>query len=139
MSATRATPIGGTGLPYDATTCQTTIVIPDQFTGKFDAPGAFIEPSYRGGCKRSSRTTSPPARPRAVTMANILQSCFGGSSEPWTGGHPQCGYDVVAGHVPPVGNIYNPGDSIQRLVQYPYGNILTSTPFNAYLALDFKL
>ncbi len=131
-------PNGGTGLPYDATTCQNTIVIPDQFTGKFDAPGAFIEPSYLAMQAQLSYDVSTSATAR-LTMANILQSCFGGSSEPWTGGRPQCGYDVVAGHVPPVGNIYNPGDSIQRLVQYPYGNILTSTPFNAYLALDFKL
>ena len=49
------------------------------------------------------------------------------------------GYDVVAGHIPPVGNIYNPGDTIQRLVQYPYGNIITATPFNMYFGLDFKL
>jgi hypothetical protein len=81
----------------------------------------------------SSRTSA------RLTLANILQSCFGGSQEPWTGGRPQCGYDVVQGHIPPVGNIYNPGDTIQRLVQYPYGNILTATPFNMYLALDFKL
>ncbi|MDQ6768225.1 MAG: hypothetical protein M3Z41_10495, partial [Candidatus Eremiobacteraeota bacterium] len=129
---------GGTGLPYDATTCVNTIVIPDQFTGRFDAPGAFVEPSYLAmhgqvSYAFSSRTTA------RLTMANIVQSCFGGSTEPWTGGRPQCGYDVVAGHIPPVGNIYNPGDAIQRLVQFPYGNVLTATPVNMYFTLDVKL
>ena len=89
-----------------------------------------------GACFRNGLSTQETAR---LSFANIIQSCFGGSTEPWTGGRPQCGYDVVQGHVPPVGNIYNPGDTIQRLVQYPYGNILTATPFNMYLTLDFKL
>jgi hypothetical protein len=85
-----------------------------------------------------SYALSPRATARA-TLANIFSSCFGGSQEPWTGGNHQCGYDVIAGHVPPVGNIYNPGDSIQRLVQYPYGNLFTTSPFNAYFSLDLKL
>ena len=129
---------GGTGLPYDAPSCVSTIVIPDQFTNVFDVPGAFLEPSFLNVNAQLSYDVTPRATLRA-TFANILQSCFGGSTEPWTGGKPQCGYDVVAGHIPPVGNIYNPGDSIQRLVRYPYGNILTATPFNMYVTLDFKL
>jgi len=129
---------GGTGLPYDATTCASTIVIPDQFSGQFDVPGAFLEPSYFNVNAQLSYDVTSRATAR-LSFANIIQSCFGGSTEPWTGGRPQCGYDVIQGHVPPVGNIYNPGDTIQRLVQYPYGNILTATPFNMYLTLDFKL
>ena len=129
---------GGVGVPYDATTCFNTMVIPDQFTGNFDSPGAFVEPSFFTINAQLSYDLTSRATAR-VTFANILQSCFGGSAEPWTGGKPQCGYDVLPGHIPPVGNIYNPGDSIQRLVQYPYGNILTATPFNMYFTLDFKL
>lgn len=129
---------GGSGLPYDAPTCQNTIVIPDQFTGQFDSPGAFVEPSYLAVHAQVSYEVSPRAIAR-LTMTNIVQSCFGGTQEPWTGGRPQCGYDVVQGHIPPVGNIYNPGDSIQRLVRYPYGNILTATPFNMFFTIDFQM
>ena len=49
------------------------------------------------------------------------------------------GYDVLPGHIPPVGNIYNPGDPIQRIVKYPYGTLLSAQPFNAYVNLEFKL
>ncbi len=38
-----------------------------------------------------------------------------------------------------MGNVYNPGDAIQRLVKYPYGNLFSTQPFNAYFNLDFKL
>ena len=129
---------GGVGRPYDATTCTNTIVIPDQFTGRFDAPGAFVEPSFLNVNAQIGYAIAPRVTAH-ITLANIVQSCFGGSVEPWTGGRPQCGYDVVQGHIPPVGNIYNPGDSIQRLVAYPYGNILTATPFNLYAGVDIKL
>jgi len=133
-------PFGGSGAPYDATSCANTIVIPDQITGKFDTPGSFLEPSLLAMDAQVSYDFTPRTTAR-LTLANIMQSCFGGSVEPWTNGRTPCGYDVVQGHIPPVGNIYNPGDSIQRLVQYPYGygNIPTTTAFNAYLALDFKL
>jgi hypothetical protein len=117
-----------------------TIVIPDQITGKFDMPGSFLEPSLLAMDAQVAYDFTPRTTGR-LTLANIMQSCFGGSVEPWTSGGRPCGYDVVQGHIPPVGNIYNPGDPIQRLVQYPYGygNIPTTTAFNAYLALDFKL
>ena len=133
-------PFGGSGAPYDATSCVNTIVIPDQITGKFDTPGAFLEPSLLAMDAQVSYDLTPRTTAR-LTLANIMQSCFGGSVEPWTSGRTPCGYDVVQGHIPPVGNIYNPGNPIQRLVQYPYGygNIPTTTAFNAYLALDFKL
>ena len=131
-------PHGGTGLPYDATTCVNTIVIPDQITGKFDAIGAFLEPSYIGLHAQLSYDVSPRTTIQA-TFANILSSCFGGSNEPWVIGVHQCGYDVVQGHIPAVGNIYNPGDSIQRLVQYPYGNLFSTSPFNMFVNVNFKL
>jgi hypothetical protein len=74
-----------------------------------------------------------------ATLANIYSSCFGGTREPWLIGVHQCGYDVIQGHLIPVGNIYNPGDTIQRLVQYPYGNLFTTSPFNAFLSVNVKL
>lgn len=133
-------PNGGMGNAYDATTCTNTIVIPDQFTGKFDQPGTFTEPSYLALHAQVGYELSTSTKVR-LTMTNILTRCFGGSSEPWTqgvGGNT-CGFDVIPGHVPPVGNIYNPGDAIQRYVQYPYGNLFSAAPFNAYFNVEFKL
>jgi hypothetical protein len=131
-------PYGGTGLPYDATSCATTIVIPDQVTGKFDAIGAFTEPSFLSLNAQISYDVSPRISVDA-TLANIYSSCFGGSNEPWLIGVHQCGYDVIPGHLVPAGNIYNPGDTIQRLVKYPYGNLLTPAPFNAFFNVNFKM
>ena len=131
-------PFGGAGLPYDATTCATAIVIPDQYTGKFDSIGAFVEPSYVGLHAQITYDVSPRISVDA-TLANIYSSCFGGSNEPWLVGVHQCGYDVIQGHLVPVGNIYNPGDTIQRLVKYPYGNLFTTSPFNAFVNVNFKL
>jgi hypothetical protein len=131
-------PYGGTGLPYDATTCFNTLVIPDQYTGKFDAPGAFIEPSYIGLNAQLTYDISPRVSANAA-FANIYGSCFGGSNEPWVVGVHQCGYDVIPGHLLPAGNIYNPGDTIQRLVQYPYGNLFTTSPFQMFFNVNFKM
>lgn len=75
-----------------------------------------------------------------LTLSNIYARCAGGDSLPWTvGGGHTCGYDVIPGHIPPVGNIYNPGDTIQRLVQFPYGNLFSTQPFNAYFNVSVKL
>jgi hypothetical protein len=131
-------PYGGTGLPYDATTCAETMVIPDLFTGKFDAPGAFLEPSYLGVHARLQYDFSPRVSLDA-NFANIFGSCFGASNEPWIVGVHQCGYDVIPGHLVPAGNIYNPGDTIQRIVQYPYGNLFTTSPFQMFFDLNFKM
>lgn len=131
-------PNGGSGNAYDATTCTGTLVIPDQFTGNFDSPGTFTEPSYFAMSAQLSYEMSTHTKLR-LTLTNIATSCFGGSKEPWTGVSNTCGYDVVPGHVPPVGNFYNPGDTIQRFVQYPYGNLFSTFPFNGYLNVEFKM
>jgi hypothetical protein len=131
-------PRGGTGNPYDATTCQNTIFIPDQFTGNFDTPGAFREPSFLTAHVQVAYDLSSRATLK-VNLLNVYARCFGGDSLPWTSGGRTCGYDVLPGHIPPVGNIFNPGDAIQPIVRYPYGNLLSAQPFNAYADIEFKL
>jgi hypothetical protein len=132
-------PHGGTGNPYDATTCLNTITIPDQFTGNFDTPGAFREPSFLTAHVQVAYELSSRATVTA-NFLNVYARCFGGDSLPWTQSDSRtCGYDVLPGHIPPVGNIYNPGDPIQRVVKYPYGTLLSAQPFNAYVNLEFKL
>ena len=134
-------PFGGTGAPYNAPTCTGTIFIPDQVTGNFDSPGAFREPSQltanlQVAYRATERTTF------RLTAVNLYLQCFGGSGEPWNVSDRRfCGYDVLPGHVPPVGNIYNPGDTIQRIVQYPYGieQLAQPSPANLYLNIEVKL
>jgi hypothetical protein len=131
-------PHGGTGNPYDAPTCTNTIFIPDQFTGNFDTPGAFREPSFLTAHVQVAYDLSSRATLK-VNLLNVYARCFGGDSLPWTSGGRTCGYDVLPGHIPPVGNIFNPGDAIQPIVRYPYGNLLSAQPFNAYADIEFKL
>ena len=132
-------PAGGTGNPYDAPTCTGNLVIPDPVTGRFDAPGAFIAPSrftmhMQFGYDLNPRTTL------RLTMANVIDRCFGGTSEPWkVGGTTYCQYGIDSASLPAAGNFYNPGDTIQRFVQFPYDPVTGTQPFNAFLTLDIKL
>lgn len=134
-------PFGGTGSPYNAQTCGGTIFIPDQVSGNFDTPGAFREPSQLSANLQIAYRASDRATLR-LTVVNLYVDCHGGDSLPWTlSDRRLCGYDVLPGHVAPVGNIYNPGNTIQRLVQYPYGVLQQAqpSPLNAYLNVEVRL
>jgi hypothetical protein len=134
-------PFGGSGTPYDATTCTSTLFIPDQVTGNFDSLGAFREPSQLSANLQVAYRASDRATLR-LTVVNLYERCYGGDKMPWTlDDRRLCGYDVLPGHIPPVGNIFNPGDTIQRVVQYPYGILQQAqpSPLNAYLNLEVKL
>jgi hypothetical protein len=139
VSSDNRYPFGGTGTGYDATTCTGTLVIPDQYTGNFDTPGAFREPNLFAihaqlGYELSSKTNL------RLTLTNIYTRCSGGSAEPWvTSNGYTCGYDFLQGHVPPAGNIHNPTDPIQPIVRYPYGAAISAQPFNAYMDVEFKI
>ncbi len=133
-------PPGSTsGNPYDATTCSGTMIIPDQFSGNFDAPGAFREPSFFSGHAQIGYEASSSVSYK-LTLVNLFVTCSGGDALPWTkDAVGACGYDTISGHVPPVGNIYNPGDPIQRLVKYPYGNAFTKQPIDAIFNVTVRL
>jgi hypothetical protein len=87
-----------------------------------------------------------------VTMANLLQSCFGGQQTRFTyfGGNNVCLYTNLVGgpSTPPVGNAYNPGANVQTFLKYPYEpyfgsyNDLSSSlnsPFNIYFSAKVKI
>jgi hypothetical protein len=141
-------PAGSTGTPADATTCGGSLVIPDTYTGKFDGIGAFIEPSEVNlGMQIGFEATSRVAY--QINLQNIVNSCFGGSKEPWTLNDSHvCGYGVINGNIPPVGNFYNPGTPIQQFVKYPYFPFTYSSlnglngytvPFSATFNVQIKL
>ncbi len=139
---------GGAG--FDALSCASTIVIPNPYTKTFDQPGAFVNPT-QFLMNLQVRYDVSPKITLIGTFANLVNRCFGGSKEAWTIANSNvCSYGILntAGVIPPVGNVYNPGASIQPFLQYPYGAYLgavnvdgnsTLQPFNFYLEARIKL
>lgn len=141
------------GAPYDASTCMSTtssnLVIPNQYTGHFDALGAFRQPSQLLAHLRLSYDVTPKATV-TLTMANLLNTCFGGQQTKFTyllNSHV-CSYGNLQNFVAPVGNMYNPGDNVQTFLRYPYEptfgvyNDQTSSlnmAFTAYLSLRIRM
>jgi hypothetical protein len=118
----------GGGSPYDAMTCAGTLGggIPDQYTHAFDSLGAFRGPSQL----QAHLGISYEATPRTtfvVNLVNLVNTCFGGSNEPWTN-QPNTPHNRVCSYTlpgvglgtPSVGNVFNPGSTFQQQIQYPY-------------------
>jgi hypothetical protein len=141
-------PAGAGG--FDAMNCAAVITIPNQYTGVFDQPGAFVNPNQFLMNLQISYEVSPKIT-LTGTFANIVNTCWGGSKEAWTVNDPNvCSYGInnSAGFVYPVGNVYNPGATIQPFVKYPYEQYLspvnvdgfsTKMPFNFYLQAQIKM
>jgi len=92
-------------------------------------------------------------------LANIFNTCWGGSTEPWTynSNGSVCSYDLgggngAGGEILPVGNDYNPaghnGSVIEPNVKYPYGPVFgpfnqdgnsQSSPFNFFVTATVKI
>jgi hypothetical protein len=143
---------GGTGNPADALTCgsaatnpallPTKIAVPDPVTGQFDNLGAFRAPNQLLMHMQISYDVSPRAA-LTLNLANIVDTCSGGTSMPWTrfANNKVCGY-TLPGYGAPLSygaNFYNPGSTFQPMVQYPYQENPTVGVFNAGLLLKIKL
>jgi hypothetical protein len=133
---------GGTGNPFDALTCTGRIPTPDPYTGQFDNLGAFRLPNQILMHMQLSYDVSPRVA-LTLNLANIVNQCSGGTSEPWThlASNKVCGY-VLPGYGAPLpygSNFYNPGATFQPMLQYPYQENPTIAPFNAYLGVKIKL
>ena len=106
------------GAPYDAQTCPGYLTGPDPYTGTFDTPGQFVEPSQilanLGITYEANKRLSFSA-----TVVNLWGTCFGGTREAWTFGNSKtsCWYGAATGVQ--AGNFYNPGNSFQTQA-YPY-------------------
>jgi outer membrane receptor protein involved in Fe transport len=116
------------GAPYDASACDTSLVIPNQFTKKFDGIGQFVEPNQFALHLQLSYDVN-----RRITVvanfANIFTNCWGGSKVPFAIGGA-CGYSSQAsGSINSIGNAYNPGNTVQPAARYPYWPIFGSYPF----------
>ncbi len=139
---------------YDAQSCGALTAIPDTYTGNFDGLGAFTQPNNIAMNMQLSYDVSPRVQ-LVGTLANIFNTCWGGTTAPWTSGNGNvCGYTTggFGSEIFPVGNIYNPaghnGSIIQPIVKYPYGPLFgpfnqdgtsTKTPFQFYVTAKIKL
>ena len=139
---------------YDAQSCGQLTAIPDTYTGNFDGLGAFTQPNNIAMNMQLSYDVSPRLQ-LVGTLANIFNTCWGGTTAPWTSSNGNvCGYNVggFGSEILPVGNVYNPaghnGSIIQPLVKYPYGPLFgpfnqnsnsTKGPFQFYITAKIKL
>ena len=73
------------GHPFNANnpSCAATLSIPDPYTGQFDGIGAFREPAQLLGHLQIAYDLSPRVT-ASVTLANLLQTCFGGQHTAFT-------------------------------------------------------
>jgi hypothetical protein len=145
---------------YNAIACGALSAIPDTYTGVFDQPGAFTQPNLIAMNLQVNYEVSPRLA-LTGTLTNIFNTCWGGSTEPWTVtdgnvcSYAASGYQQgYAGEIQPVGNMYNPagypGSVVQPLVKYPYGaqfgpaspnttNGSIKFPFQFYVTAKIKL
>ncbi len=129
--------------------------IPNPQTGVFDSFGAFRQPSQLNFGVQLGYQLSPRVKAN-VLLANLINACFGGSSEPWTKQWPPNGY--TCGYIDNfyyVSNFYN-GSSPHDLKangvplnpafaqSYTPGYADTNAfvlpnPFNAYLQFNITI
>jgi hypothetical protein len=125
------------GSPYDVTNCGGTIAIPDPLTKNFDGLGAFVAPNEAQLHLQIAYDISPKIT-LVASLTNIVNTCWGGTAVPFAVNHA-CGYFALTGGVAPIGNLYNPGDTIQPYVSSPYVPGFAGFPFNAYFEARIKL
>jgi hypothetical protein len=131
------------------------LFIPNPQTGVFDSFGMFRQPSQLNFSLQIGYQLSPRVKVNAL-LANLVNACFGGSSEPWTKQFPPnsytCGYadnfyyvsnfyngaspnDIRANGVP-----LNPAFAQSYTPAYADTNAITlPNPFNAYLQFNITL
>jgi hypothetical protein len=128
------------GAPYDQTRCGALAAIPNQYTKRFDNVGAFVSPNQL--LLHAQVTYDVNKRITLVgNFANIVNRCWGGTKVAFAVNHA-CNYTSTfgAGSGPqPIGNQYNPGDSLQPFLATPYNPTFPGFPFNMYFEARIKL
>ncbi len=138
----------GGGAPYDAQSCTGSLTAPNPYTGRFDTPGQFVEPSQLlanigiGYQVRKNVTLN-------LLAVNVFGTCFGGSKQAWTnaGNRIGCWYSSGSGYQ--AGNFYNPGNALSPLA-LPYSPVIGQIngqqsyatnvqPFTLVLSAQIKL
>jgi len=128
------------GAPFDAGTCAANAVIPNSFSGRFDNIGAFVAPNV---IQFHTQVTYDVNKRVSLVgnFANLINRCWGGTKVPFAVNHA-CGYVATygAGAGPqPIGNGFNPGDSLQPLLVTPYAPAFPGFPLNLSVEARIKL
>jgi hypothetical protein len=139
----------------DYQTCSSSIAIPNPYTGQFDGLGQYRNPwelnlGAQIGYDISTRIHA------SVLLANIFNTCFGGSAEPWTAAYAPnsviCSYvpnSTYIGNQPGAGYFYgsNPHSALNGTAGYPklfnqaYAPAPNqiAAPFQVYFQANVKL
>jgi hypothetical protein len=133
---------GGTGYTVSPTcgsgAAGTLTAIPNLFTNQFDSIGGFRAPSQILLHTQVSYDVSKRVS-LVANFVNIVNKCFGGTKAGFTVANA-CNYTILSpSGLPPVGNRYNPGATIQPYVATPYSPQYPGFPFNMYLEGRIKL
>ncbi len=152
----------------DYQSCTGTVPVPNPQTGRFDAVAQFINPWIFNLGGQISYDFSPRVT-ATVSLANILNRCFGGSPEPWTAAYKPneavCTYSQQYNpwSLNPTYITWSPGEAYNTagagyfygsspadpangtagypsVYNYPYTpQALTGYPFQAYFQLTVKI
>ncbi len=105
------------------------LYVPNPETEHFDGFGEFTQPWQLNAGLKLSYDVNPKVR-ASVTVANLVNRCFGGTRAPWTAAYPPsstvCGYSSNLFYV---NNFYN-GSS-------PNDTAANGVPLNPYFAHSF--
>ena len=134
--------------------------IPDPQTGAFDGIGQYTNPWHLNLGLQFSYTITPRVTATA-TLANALNTCFGGTAAPWTAAYKPgslvCGYAVngsyldwspgARANLPGSGYCYGTARTaaVNGTAGYPavfnqsYAPVAGGVPFQAYLQVQIKL
>ena len=103
--------------------------IPDPYTGKFPSFGAFRQP-WQFNMGMQIQYAATPRTTLNLSIVNLVNRCFGGSSEPWTSVFPpdshNCGYSYNKFFI---SNFYN-GAS-------PHDVSANGVPLNPYFSVPY--
>ncbi len=163
--STISNPKGGNPLKADYTSCGLAatqngtspgeLFIPNPQTGAFDPFGAFRQPNQLNFSVQIGYQLSPRIKVNAL-LANLINACFGGSSEPWSKQYPPNGYTCgYQSNFYYVSNFYNgtspndrgangvplnPAFKQSFIPAYADTNaFVLPNPFNAYLQFSISL
>ena len=137
------------------------LAIPNPYTGSFDGVGLYREPWQFNLGFQVAYDISPRIRATA-TLANVVNTCFGGSSTPWSKawapGQYVCGYNdnfaanplfngSFIGTQPGAGWFYgasghdpvNGTAGYAKVFDYPYVPLTGANPFQAYFQLQLRV
>ena len=130
------------------------LAIPNPLTGKMDAEGSFQQP-WQLNIGALLRYDVSPRVTANLTLTNLVNTCFGGSSTPWSKAFAPnnyvCGYASNAGNFvgtqPGAGFFWGASGSdpangttpYAPAFNYPFAPISGAIPFQAYLQVDVKI